>query len=92
MLVARRHFLALCAASGLRAQLADLTDEKLRLASPSASTPWDFRVGDAAEYCARLGYEAIEITLNEGFPTEPESSDAATASLSCATSTSACRP
>jgi inosose dehydratase len=31
----------------------------------------DFRVGDAVEYCARLGYEAIEITLNEGWPTEP---------------------
>ncbi len=72
MPLARRQFLALCAASGLRAQLADLTDDKLRLPLGfSLYAMKDFRIGDAVEYCARLGYEAIEITLNEGWPTEP---------------------
>lgn len=72
MHLARRQFLALCAASGLKAQLADLTDEKLRLPLGfSLYAMKDFRVGDAVEYCGRLGYEAIEITLNEGWPTEP---------------------
>ena len=72
MLLARRQFLGLCAASGLKAQLADLTDDKLRLPLGfSLYAMKDFRIGDAVEYCARLGYEAIEITLNEGWPTEP---------------------
>ena len=72
MPIARRELLALFAASGLRAQLADLTDDKLRLPLGfSLYAMKDFRVGDAVEYCARLGYEAIEITLNEGWPTEP---------------------
>ena len=73
MPLARRQFLALCAASSLRAQqLADLTDDKLRLPLGfSLYAMRDFRIGDAVEYCARLGYEAIEITLNEGYPTEP---------------------
>jgi inosose dehydratase len=73
MLLARRQFLALCAATGLRAQLADLTDDRLRLPLGfSLYAMKDFRIGDAVEYCARLGYEAIEITLNEGWPTEPK--------------------
>jgi inosose dehydratase len=72
MSLARRQFLALCAAASGHAQLADLTDDKLRLPLGfSLYAMKDFRVGDAVEYCARLGYEAIEITLNEGWPTEP---------------------
>jgi inosose dehydratase len=72
MLLARRQLLGLCSAAGLRAQLADLTDEKLRLPLGfSLYAMQDFRIGDAVEYCARLGYEAIEITLNEGWPTQP---------------------
>ncbi len=72
MSVSRRSFLGLCTAAGGRAQLADLTDDKLRLPLGfSLYAMQDFRVGDAVEYCARLGYEAIEITLNEGWPTEP---------------------
>ena len=72
MPLARRQFLALCTAAGLPAQLADLVDDKLRLPLGfSLYAMKDFNVGDAVEYCARLGYEAIEITLNEGYPTEP---------------------
>lgn len=72
MLLPRRQFLALSGATGLRAQLADLTDDKLRLPLGfSLYAMQDFRIGDAVEYCARLGYEAVEIALNEGWPTEP---------------------
>ena len=32
----------------------------------------DWRLGDAMEVCGRLGYEAIELCLLPGFPTDPE--------------------
>ena len=69
MLLDRRQLLSLLALGALPARAA-ADGPRLPLGF-SLYAMKDFRVGDAVEYCARLGYEAIEITLNEGWPTEP---------------------
>ena len=63
----RREFLgALGAAAALPAQTPEL-----RIGF-SLYAMQDFRIGDALEICGRIGYEAIELTVTEGWPAEPK--------------------
>ncbi len=69
-MLSRRGFLGAAAAAAALAPAARAEPPALPIGYSLYGVP-DFRYGDAVELVGRLGYEAIELTLNEGFPTEP---------------------